>query len=162
MGTPGVPINIPKKYIVEAIKKHYGVIRDISVELDIHHVTLYKLINADPELQKILAEERNQYYENKIDKADKIIDLILDSQEDLDRSLKASMFLLNTHEKARARGYTPPALGQADQEAKTAALKEYAANFALGRSVQPAKQNTDHDGSQTSEKLPQEDLDKSQ
>ena len=162
MGISGVPINIPKKYIIEAIKKHSGVVRDISVELDIHHVTLYKLINADPELKQILAEERNQYYENKIDMADKIIDRILHSQEDMDRSLKASMFLLNTHEKARARGYAPPNLLQGDQEGVKCAMKDIADGIAQLRSGQPSKQNTCHDESQTSEKLHQEGLDKSQ
>lgn len=162
MGTPGVPLNIPKHVIAAAIKKHQGVVRDISAQLDIHHTTFTKLIKNDPELKQILDEERNQYYEDKIDKADKIIDRILDNQEDMDRSLKASMFLLNTHEKARARGYAPPNLIQNDQEGLKALLLKVADGVDQACSAAPLKQSIDHDVSQTSEKRPQEDLDKSQ
>jgi len=162
MGTPGVPLQIPRDVIIAAIKKCGGIVYKICEELNCSHTKLYDIFKTDPEIKQALDAERNNYYENKIDKADSIIDRILDSQEDMDRSLKAAMFLLNTHEKARLRGYAPPNLIQNDQEGVKCAMKDIAAGIALLRSERPSKQNTSPDETHASEQLPEADLDKSQ
>ena len=157
MAVQGVRFDRPKSEIINSIKKHGGVLRDVCKEFDVSHQTIYNIVNADPEIKEALSKARDGYYDNKIEKADLIIDRILGSQDDEDRSLKAAMFLLNTHEKARARGYAPAALGQPQADLKPELLNY----FQQLHAAKPAESPVDLCEKQTCEQPPQAVPDKS-
>lgn len=130
MGTPGVPLDIPKSVIVETIKKRKGVMTHISKDLNISQTTAYKHFNADPELKQLLSEERNSYDEYLCDKAESVLVYALNKCEtDLSSALGASKYVLNNKGKSRGYSLKPDPNTQSDSEDKVlAAVREMEAS----------------------------------
>lgn len=131
MGTPGVPLNLPKDAIVAALKKNDGKVNHASKDLDIHPWTLRKLIKKDPELQDLLQKLRHNYDEKLLDQAEETLKYALEQKhDDVNAALKSSFYVLNN--KGRARGYNPPtkldAFNEKDKESVEnllSTLREY-------------------------------------
>ena len=130
MGTQGVPIDIPKSSLISSIKKRKGVLTHVCKDLDITHPTAHKLINADPDLKQLLAEERNSYDEYLCDKAESVLVYALNKCEsDLSNALGASKFILNNKGKNRGYSLKPDVNAQHDSEDKVlAAVREMEAS----------------------------------
>lgn len=109
MGTPGVPLNIPKESIAASIKSCRGRMTHMAPALDCSIIYLRERINADPELVALLAETRNHRDENLLDGAEDTLQFALDQRKDADgdinAALKSAFFVLNN--KGRKRGYIP-------------------------------------------------------
>lgn len=106
MGTPGVPFNIPKEVILEAIKTRKGVITHICKDLSSAHGTLIKHINADSDLKAALDAARHEYDDILCDVAEGTMLYTAGQREDLSAAISACKFVLNN--KGKKRGYTPP------------------------------------------------------
>jgi len=120
MGTPGVPLNIDKDRILEAIKRRKGVITHICKELDITHETCLKHIRKDPDLVKALSDARHEMDDLMCDAAESTLLRAVTQSDDLGNALKGSMYILNN--KGRGRGYAPPTETVTDELMKQAAL----------------------------------------
>jgi hypothetical protein len=118
MGTQGVPLNIPKSAIIDSIKKNNGVLTYVCRELDIHHSTALKIINADPELVELLKEERHSFTENLCDLSENVLKEALIQREDLNSAIRSSQYVLNN--QGRKRGYTPLTVPVTDEQIKKA------------------------------------------
>lgn len=107
MGTPGVPLNITKDEIREAIKKARGRVTHAAKALSISHNTIYTKLNEDPELWECVHEARKANDEYMLDMAeDTLLHAISKRDDDGTNALKSSFFILNN--KGRGRGYNPP------------------------------------------------------
>lgn len=161
MGTSGVPWNVPKNRIIEAIKAKRGVLTHVCKELDAAHETVLRHINKDPELKAVLDAARHEYDDLICDLSENTLLYAVSQKEDLSNGIRAAQFVLNN--KGRKRGYTPPTVvNPQDQAFEKNAMEKIADGIAQLRSGQPSKQNTSPDESQTSEKPLQVDPDKSQ
>ena len=104
MGTSGVPFNIPKKVIIESIKKKKGVVTQICADLDICHDTYLKHIKPNPEYKEIIDSARNDYSTTICDMAETALMRALNQKDDLSSALSSAKFVLNN--KGKDRGYS--------------------------------------------------------
>lgn len=104
MGTPGVPLDIPKETIRLAIKKHGGRITHMAQDFDCSHGALMRLIHKDPELIEIMNDER-QHRVNHLcnDAEDTLKDALANRKADMANGLKSAFFVLNN--QGRGLGY---------------------------------------------------------
>ena len=106
MGTSGVPWNVDKNAIIAALKHRKGRITFAAKDLNVHHCTLRKKINADPELMQIMEDERQAFDTLLLDSGeDCLLYAISKRDTDLPSALKSSFYILNN--KGRSRGYSP-------------------------------------------------------
>lgn len=152
MGVSGVPLNYKKSDIVHALTKAGGRIRHAAQYLECSPHSVYRIINADPELLDLLNSLRYDTDERLLDKAEDKLESILDQIEDVNSGLRASMFVLNT--KGAKRGYLPAEVAAAQEEAKAVSSLglslEEMQEFAEWRAAKKASQN----GSQADLKQP--------
>lgn len=105
MGTSGVPFNIPKKRIIESIKKKKGVVSQICDDLDICYDTYSKHIKTNPEYKDAIDSARNNFDTTICDMAETALMRALNQVEDMSASLSSAKFVLNN--KGKNRGYSP-------------------------------------------------------
>ena len=111
MATPGVALKITDSELVNAITKHKGKLSYAARELNIHYVTLRKYTDDKPEIVQLIADLRNGYDVNLLDKAENVLEFAMDKMDtDINAALKSSMFVLNN--KGKDRGYNPPSINQ--------------------------------------------------
>lgn len=104
MGIPGVPLNISKDSIKEALKKSKGVMSRAYKMLDCSHYYLYKRVRGDEELNELLKELRAEYEQTLLDEAENTLLFAISRRDtDLGSALKSSFYVLNN--KGRERGY---------------------------------------------------------
>lgn len=106
MGIPGIPFNVPKERIAQTIKECKGVVRQVCIKLGYGYTCIWEKITADPELKALLDKERASHDEDKCDKAEETLDMLMLQSEDKSIALGAVRYLLNN--KGRGRGYNPP------------------------------------------------------
>lgn len=106
MGTSGVPFKPDRHLLICSIKKYKGVIAHIAEAFHVDRGTLRKYVFKDPELSKLLEEERADWVDDLCDLAEGTLLYTVAQREDLMASLRATQFVLNNH--GRKRGYTPP------------------------------------------------------
>lgn len=110
MGTPGVPLNIPRERIVQSIKKKKGIVTQICADLDIDYHTYQKHIRDDPELKAMLDRARHDYKETICDMAETAIMRAINQKDDLNVAAKYSQYVLNN--MGQDRGYNHPEASQ--------------------------------------------------
>ena len=121
MGTPGIPLVIPKDAFVTALKQNKGVVSRVCKSLDICHNSVHKLI-AEYELKELLDNLRNNYKTTLLDDAeDNLAYAMQQRDKDLNNTLKASFFVLNN--LGKERGYAHPSSSSLDDAEKTIAQK---------------------------------------
>ncbi len=107
MGTQGVPLNIPKSLICEAIKKWNGKATLLARDLKCSYAAIKRIIDKDPELVQLMNDAR-------IDKDNLLNDLAEDAlqhcleqvKDDRTNALKSAMYVLNS--KGAERNYYAP------------------------------------------------------
>lgn len=105
MAIPGVKWTASKSDIVDAIVRNEGVITKIAKDLGVSHQTIYVYFAANPDVEAINTEMRNQFVSKMCDKAERTIDHLMSRTDDEPAvALKASQYVLNN--QARKRGYT--------------------------------------------------------
>lgn len=104
MGTPGVPWNVDREAIVEALKRQHGRLTYACKDLGCKYDTLKKHIDQHPDLQEILDQCRNQFDTTLLDTAESVLMKGM-LHEDIGQALKASFYVLNN--KGKPRGYSP-------------------------------------------------------
>lgn len=110
MGLSGTPLNLDRQEIIDAIKKHHGVISHVCKALKVHHESIYKRLRGDEELQEILSEARKVHTEKRLDVAENALDKLIENfEKDPSTAAKAIFFFLNN--KGKERGYNPPEKG---------------------------------------------------
>lgn len=162
MGTPGVPLDISRDSIVNALKQTKGQVRKACQLLNCTHPALYKKINADPELQQIIAELRHETDDRFLDMAEDGIEHLMTLQDsNIDKFSMATFYILNN--RGRKRGWVPPTVAAAmdsnDSKSQELALMlKQQTRFAEWL----AKENASQRVSQASPGLPQEEINISQ
>ena len=106
MGTPGVPLNIPRERIVQSIKKKKGIVTQICSDLDIDYHTYQKHIRDNPELKSMIDRARHDYKETICDMAETALMRAINQKEDLNIAAKYSQYVLNN--MGQGRGYNHP------------------------------------------------------
>jgi hypothetical protein len=102
MGTSGVPWDVPKPQIIEALKRQKGRLTYACKDLDCRYETLKKYIDKNPDIQELLKELRNDFDNTLLDMAES--SLIRGMQEtDPAAYLKSCIYVLNN--KGHERGY---------------------------------------------------------
>lgn len=109
MGTQGVPWDVEKSVIIEALKRQKGRLTYACKDLDCAYETLKRHINKDPELQEIVSQLRNQFDCALLDTAESVLMKGM-AQEDIAQALRASFYVLNN--KGAERGYNHPEASQ--------------------------------------------------
>lgn len=130
MGTSGVPWNATKEQIIEAIKKHKGVLSRVCKELDCCYDTVRKRIDVDKEIRAILDSERQGFDNMLVDTAEDTLLYALSRRgDDLGNSLKSAFFILNN--KGKERGYAHPSSLSEDDSLN---VKQYLISVATNKS----------------------------
>lgn len=102
MGTSGVPWDVPKPQIIEALKRQKGRLTYACKDLDCRYETLKKYVDKNPDIQELLKQLRNEFDTTLLDMAESC--LIKGMQEsDPNAYLKSAFYMLNN--KGRDRGY---------------------------------------------------------
>src|SRR4029077_64737 len=88
--------------VCDALTKHKGIVARAAKELNIARYSLYRLINDDPDLYKLLCDLRSDVDEQFLDVAESII---LRSMSDYEKrpsnALRATIYTLNSRGKTR-------------------------------------------------------------
>lgn len=161
MGTPGVPLDITRDSIVTALKHTKGQPTKACKLLNCSHPALYKRINADPEIQELIAQLRNEADDKFLDMAEDGIEHLMTLQEtNVDKFTAATFYILNN--RGRKRGWVPPnvAASLEGQDTKAAALTQFLQQ-AQDYAEWQASKNASRRVSQASGVLPLEEKDKS-
>jgi len=132
MGTPGVPWNPSKDIIVNILKECKGVISKAAKKFEVAPLTLYRKINADPELVQLLKDLREDYETVMLDMAENCVSYAMSNMTlKPDQALKASFFVLNSKGKTRGWNNTfydnqqySPALEAENYKMENLGLKE--------------------------------------
>jgi len=95
MGTPGVPLAISRETLVTALKKHSGNKTKAAKDLDITRHCLHQKVIEDPELVKLVSDLRHSRDIWLCDKAEDALEKALDSDIDINASLKSAFYVLN-------------------------------------------------------------------
>ncbi len=107
MGTPGVPFNPKKDDIVNSIKKWNGRISRIAKEMDCCFQTILNYLSENPELRKLVDEQRQHRDFSLCELAEDALQECLQKvDEDRGSALKSAMYVLNS--KGAARNYYAP------------------------------------------------------
>ena len=134
MAISGKPWDIEKNTIITILKKHNGVLTRSARELGVAPHTLRLKIQEDPELVKILADERNSFDTTMLDMAENTLMYAMGLQKsDVNAALKASFYALNN--KGRERGYQRIKGDEDGGENPVEALKKALREFS--RSAEP-------------------------
>lgn len=157
MGIQGVPFNVPKSEIIEAIKKNHGRLTYVCNDLNCHWDTLNKYIKDDEEIMALVASSRRRGRQHRVYKCENTLDKALDNADnDIRAALSAAFFVLNTDDIAKEEGYNKKEaenmhkglVNQIDWESKYYGLL--------------AKQTSNHDALQASSALLRGEQDKSE
>lgn len=106
MGIPGVPWDATEEDIVAAIYRNKGLLRYVAKSLGVTHHTLYKRVNASERLQRVVADARESFIEERLDADEHVLTLIRDTYQDNPAvALKALQYSLNN--LGGKRGYKP-------------------------------------------------------
>lgn len=144
MGTPGVPLNIPKETIEAALKLHKGKITYVARQLDIAHSTLYRIIRANPDLEQLTNELRHEHDDFLLDGSEDNLAYFLGERvNNPQQCLTTTFYVLNT--KGAKRGYLPAEVAAAQIESNKGAnlglSLEEMQEFAEWRAARKAHRN---------------------
>ena len=105
MGQSGVPLNVSRDEIIEAMKACHGNMVRVARYLGCSHEAIYTRMRSDPELKAELAKAREAFVESLCDKAEDVLIYALEQREDLTNAMKSAMYSLNN--QGKQRGYSP-------------------------------------------------------
>ena len=111
MSVSGTIWDKDKGDISDALCKHKGIVARAAKELNIARYTLYKKINDDPDLQKLLANLRSDTDEQFLDAAENIIfRSMADYEKRPANALRAAMYTIST--RGKPRGWSRDVIGE--------------------------------------------------
>lgn len=115
MGTPGVPWEVPREKIEQALKKQKGRLTYACKDLNCTYRVLKKHIDEHPDLQELLVRLRNEFDCTLLDMAESSLVRGM-SESDPNAYLRSAFYVLN--HKGKDRGYNhPEALAQKNSPA---------------------------------------------
>lgn len=123
MGTSGVPWNISKDSIIEALKARKGKITYAARDLKVHYTTLKKRVYADSELLSLIDELRNEFNAILVDSAeDTMLYAMQNRKNDLASALKSCFYILNN--KGKHLGYSQKTITVSGDEISIRAIAQ--------------------------------------
>ena len=107
MGIQGVAFSPEASDIIDALKRHRGVLSCVAREFDCSRQCLYLYFEKHPEIKSYVDILRKDYVESMVDAAENTVDVLLRKTEEQPAvALKAAQFVLNN--QAKSRGYAHP------------------------------------------------------